>query len=79
MRTVIRLSILAVVVLTAGAVFVAEGALHIWQRESPDDRLAAALAKADGAGWREAQVPAADGVALTGWLFTPRQGNGGRG
>jgi pimeloyl-ACP methyl ester carboxylesterase len=76
MRTAIRLSILAVVALTAGAVFVAEGALHIWQRELPDDRLAAAVAKADGAAWREAQVGEADGVKLSGWLLTPGHGNG---
>ena len=76
MRAAIRLTLLALLLVTAGAVFVAEGALHIWHKERPDDALAAALARADDAGWRTVEVRAADGIALSGWLFTPQHPNG---
>src|SRR6266568_4123213 len=76
MRACIRLAILAFLGVTACAVFVAEGALHIWNKELPGDAQASAIARADGAGWRAVEVRAADGVRLDGWLFTPRQPNG---
>jgi uncharacterized protein len=76
MRACLRLTLLALLGLIAGAVFVAEGALHIWHKEQPDDRQASAIAGADDAAWRAIQARAADGVTLSAWLFTPRRPNG---
>jgi dipeptidyl aminopeptidase/acylaminoacyl peptidase len=76
MRAVIRLSIVTLAGLIACVAFVAEGALHIWQKDQPDDRQATALANFYHAGWRAVEVRAADGVPLRGWLFTPAHPNG---
>jgi hypothetical protein len=56
MRAFIRLSILALLGLTSGAVFVAKGALHIWRKERPDDAQATAIARTDNTLWRTVQA-----------------------
>src|SRR6266542_4396868 len=76
MRACIRITLLVLLGITGSAVFVAEGALHIWKRDRPDDPQAARIARIDDAAWRSVQVRASDGATLDGWLFTPRQPNG---
>jgi len=56
------------------SIFVAEGALHIWER--PPAPLADALSRRADASWEDVKVTSADGVVLDGWLFTPRHPNG---
>jgi dipeptidyl aminopeptidase/acylaminoacyl peptidase len=76
MRAAIRIGILGLLGLSAAAVFVAEGALHIRQREAPATGAAAGIAAPNHATWREVRVNARDGVGLDAWLFTPRSPNG---
>src|ERR1035438_8252921 len=80
MRRAFRLALAPLIGLGLGlpclSVFVTEGALHIWQRSVPAPALAEALSCQTGASWETVRVAASDGVALDGWLFTPRQPNG---
>ena len=75
-RLVIAGLIGIVVVMTLLAVFIAEGAVHIWVRPQPDPADAARVAEAASATWQSARITAADGAPLSAWLFTPRQPNG---
>src|SRR5437867_10792554 len=74
-RTV-RLAIAASIALTIGSAFIAEGALHIWERSPVKAALADAIARQTGSSWRAAQITAADGSRLDGWFFTPRNPKG---
>jgi uncharacterized protein len=76
MRRAIRLALIGLVALGAGSAFIAENALHIWNRPAPDSALAATIAKQGAASWRSCQIVADDGARLDAWLFTPRQPNG---
>ncbi len=75
MRTAIRLTILLLLGFIAGSVFIAEGSLHIWHKESPPGSAADSISKPNGAAWSDVQVTAADGAVLRGWLFIPRKAN----
>src|ERR1017187_7434388 len=81
MRRATRLAVAVLIGLALGlpcvSVFVTEGALHIWQRSAPETAPAEVLCRQTGASWETVQVAAGDGVVLRGWLFTPRQANGG--
>lgn len=57
-------------------IVVTEGALRMADRPRPESREADALARDSTSVWEPAHVTAADGVALDGWLFTPREPNG---
>ena len=59
-------------------IFLAEGGLRISaeRRVKPDPKLAAQAAEASGARVELAEVAAADGVTLRGWLFSPPGGSG---
>ena len=80
MRRVFRLALAVLIGLAVGlpclSVFIAEGALHIWQRPSAPAQPAEALSRQTGASWEDVKVKGDDGVVLDGWLFTPRQANG---
>jgi hypothetical protein len=56
--------------------FVAESALHVTVRPGPDSADAARVARAGKAQWAAAEVTAADGAVLRGWIFTPAAPNG---
>jgi len=58
------------------SVILAENSLRIWRRPAPDPAVADRIAKPAGAGWRNVEITAADGVPLRGWFFVPRQPNG---
>jgi pimeloyl-ACP methyl ester carboxylesterase len=58
------------------SVILAENSLRIWRRPAPDPAVADRVAKPAGAGWRNVEITAADGVPLRGWFFVPRQPNG---
>jgi alpha-beta hydrolase superfamily lysophospholipase len=60
----------------AASVYVADGALHIYLRPSPNNSLAQAVADATSSNWEPAETTAPDGIALRGWIFTPRSPNG---
>ena len=75
-RTAIRLTVIVLLLLTAGAIFVTEGALHIWKRPAPWSGAADALSRQNGGTWTAVKVNAADGIPLDGWLFTPHAPNG---
>jgi pimeloyl-ACP methyl ester carboxylesterase len=80
MRRAFRLAVAVLIGLTLGSVFlsvfIAEGALHIWQRPSAPAAFAEAFSRQTGASWESVKVTARDGVVLDGWLLTPRQPNG---
>ena len=80
MRRASRLAVAVLIGLAVGlpclSVFVAEGALHIWQRSAPVAAFAETFSRQTAASWETVQVAATDGVVLDGWLFTPRQPNG---
>jgi uncharacterized protein len=57
-------------------IFIAEGSLHISNRQVPDPRAADYLANQHNAIWRPAELSAADGVKLKGWFFQPAYSNG---
>jgi dipeptidyl aminopeptidase/acylaminoacyl peptidase len=75
-----RLLITALIGVTIAAmatpILVSESALHIRKRPRPEPAEADALARAAASAWEPARVTAADGIALEGWLFTPREPNG---
>jgi len=75
-----RLPIAALIGVTIGSlvapILVAEGALHIQSRPQPDPHEADAIARGSASTWEPARTPAADGVVLDAWLFTPHQPNG---
>ena len=56
---------------------IAEGSLHIQNRPVPQPGAANLLARNSEATWREASIPAQDGVKLNAWFFTPAEPNGG--
>jgi fermentation-respiration switch protein FrsA (DUF1100 family) len=58
------------------SIFVAENALHIWERPKPDPGDAQALVQGTGATWQAVQAAALDRALLDGWVFTPREPNG---
>jgi hypothetical protein len=80
-RKVRRLLLLVLIGVTIGAVItplvVTEGALRITGRSQPDPQDAAAIAGGSLSNWESARIVTVDGVALEGWLFTPREPNGG--
>jgi len=76
MRRAIRLTIAAALGLTLGTIFLAEGALHIWERPAAQPAFAQAIARQTGAAWRSAQIHTVDGAQLDAWLFTPPHPNG---
>jgi uncharacterized protein len=80
MRRPFRLAVAVLIGLTLGSaflsVFMAEGALHIWQHPGAPAPPAEALSRQTGASWESVKVIAGDGVVLDGWLFTPRRPNG---
>lgn len=71
------MTIAALIGLTIGSVLVTHNALVIWERPAPETPLADELARAVNAKWETARVTAADGATLDGWVFTPRDRNGG--
>src|SRR5215472_10242226 len=75
MRAVIRLTIFLLLLTLAGSIFVAEGSLHIWHRETPSPAAADSIATHDDASWSDVKVTAPDGVVLDAWLFTPHRPN----
>jgi|SRR5689334_1840176 uncharacterized protein len=76
MRLAFKLATFAVVGLALASAFLAENALHIWNRPAADGGAADAVARQGGASWRAVQITAEDGARLDAWLFTPREGNG---
>lgn len=80
MRAIGRLATSVAVAVAIGTVCVSvlatENAVHIWNHPRPSPGDAAALAKSGGATWQTAQITAADGAVLDGWLFTPPKPNG---
>ena len=75
MRAVIRLTILLLLVTLAGSIFIAEGSLNIWHKETPNPAAADSIAARDDASWSDVKVTAPDGSVLDAWLFTPRRPN----
>jgi len=59
----------------AGSIFVAEGSLHIWHKETPSPVAADSIATHDDASWSDVIVTAPDGIVLRAWLFTPHHAN----
>jgi dipeptidyl aminopeptidase/acylaminoacyl peptidase len=76
MRRMIGLVIGILICVAAGAAFLSENALHVWNRNAPADQQAEAIAHQGGAAWRNLRISAADGSILVAWLFTPPRGNG---
>lgn len=60
----------------AGSLYLAEGALHIYQRPVPDPASAQRLSADTHSDWSDVQIAAADGTVLRAWIFTPRSANG---
>ena len=58
-------------------VFIAEGSVHGLRRRRPDPSYGDWVVRETGAAWKSVSVTAPDGVRLEGWLFTPREPNGG--
>jgi dipeptidyl aminopeptidase/acylaminoacyl peptidase len=58
------------------SVVAAEGAVHIWNRPSPDRHEADALVAQSGGSWSAVRVAAGDGTRLDAWIFRPAQPNG---
>ncbi len=77
MRRSIRLAIAGLAGAGIGSVIVTDNALHIGQRPAADPREASQLACETGSTWEPAEVAAADGIPLRGWLFRPAGTNGG--
>ena len=63
--------------LALAPIFIAEGSIHGLRRRQPDRSYADWVVRETGAAWKSLPVTAPDGVRLDGWLFTPRQPNGG--
>jgi len=76
MRRAARFLVVVVAGLGAGSAFIAENALHIWNRPAPDSALADTIARLGSASWRSCRITAEDGARLDAWLFTPREPNG---
>jgi dipeptidyl aminopeptidase/acylaminoacyl peptidase len=77
MRRTLRLAIAVVAGIAIGSILVTHNALVIRERSSPEPLLAQELARATGSTDEIARVTAADGALLDGWVFTPRDANGG--
>src|SRR4051794_38568109 len=77
MRHALRLAIAVVIGIAIGSALVTQNALVVWERSAPEPRLADGVVREGGGSWESAQVTAADGAKLDGWVFTPRQPNGG--
>jgi dipeptidyl aminopeptidase/acylaminoacyl peptidase len=75
-RIAIGLMAAAGAAVCAGALVLANGALHIDSRPAPDNSDARRLSAATNADWEPAQTTAPDGTVLRAWLFTPRAANG---
>ena len=65
-----------VLIVAACSVIRAENSLRIYRRPQPNPAEADTIARPTAASWEPAEVTAADGVALRGWLFLPRTPNG---
>jgi hypothetical protein len=76
MRRVLRLVRAVLIGTVAGTIALTEISLRPRAGAAAADADAAALAVRGAARWESAQVTAADGVILRGWLFTPRSPNG---
>jgi len=57
------------------SVWIAENAVHIWQRPVPRVSAAELTASETDSRWESVQVSASDGVRLDGWLMTPNVAN----
>jgi pimeloyl-ACP methyl ester carboxylesterase len=62
--------------LSIASAFLAENALHIWNRGEVKSSWADTIASQCGASWNSVQAAADDGARLDGWLFTPQHPNG---
>jgi pimeloyl-ACP methyl ester carboxylesterase len=75
-----RLLVAALIRVTIGAVvtpiLVSESALHIDVRPRPEPAEADAIARDSASTWETGHTKAVDGIALEGWLLTPREPNG---
>lgn len=58
------------------AIFVAEGAVHLWVHPQPDPAAADRVSRIADSTWQSAAVAGADGARLSAWIFTPRRPNG---
>ena len=76
MRLVKLASVAAGAWVVLSAIVVADNALHIPGRILPDAKFAQDLARSTRSSWNEISVSAPDGVALSGWIFTPAKPNG---
>jgi len=76
-RTLIGLFAAVAIGVLSGSVFVANWAMHVYGKPSPDPVDAQSIARDSNADWSAAEITASDGVILRGWLFTPHQPNGG--
>src|ERR1041385_5874727 len=77
MRLAFKLATFAVVGLALASAFLAENALHIWNRPAADGGAADAVARQGGVSWRAVQITADDGARLDAWVLPPRGGHGG--
>lgn len=75
MRLVKLASAAAGACLVLTAIVVTDNAVHLPGRIPPNADAAQRLARGTGSTWKEISVTAADGVALSGWLFTPAEPN----
>jgi pimeloyl-ACP methyl ester carboxylesterase len=58
------------------AIFVAEGAVHLWVHPQPDPAEADRVSRTADSTWQSAAVAGSDGARLSAWIFTPRRSNG---
>jgi fermentation-respiration switch protein FrsA (DUF1100 family) len=75
-RSLLVIAVGLVLIVAECSVILAENSLRISWRPQPNPAEADMIARLTGASWQLAEVTAADGVTLRGWIFLPRTPNG---